>query len=98
MGQGVISSGAPRVTDRMFLAAARALASAAGSRDDAGAPLLPPLDRIVDVSRQVAVAVAAEAGAEGLVPPRAAGEWERLVNARWWEPRYPRLRRRGPAA
>ncbi|MDR3634936.1 MAG: NAD-dependent malic enzyme [Isosphaeraceae bacterium] len=98
LGQGVIAAGTPRVTDALFLAAAHALAECATVADDTGAPLLPPLEQIVPVSRRVALAVAAEAEAQGLVSPRTAEERERLIDSRWWEPRYRRLRRRANIA
>lgn len=95
LGQGVIAAGARRVTDAMFLAAARALADCSPARDDPAAPLMPPLDQIVDVSRRVALAVAAQAQADGWVAPCPRGELARKIDARWWEPRYRRMRHRG---
>jgi malate dehydrogenase (oxaloacetate-decarboxylating) len=76
----------------MFLAAARALAGASPAQADPTAPLLPPLDQIVPVSRRVALAVAAEAQAEGLIAGASAEDLERTIAARWWEPRYRRMR------
>jgi malate dehydrogenase (oxaloacetate-decarboxylating) len=90
LGQGMIASRTPRVTDALFLAAAHALAAAG----DASPALLPPLDEIVSVSRRVAVAVAVAAGAQGLIAPRDEAEWQRRVASHWWEPHYPRLRLR----
>jgi malate dehydrogenase (oxaloacetate-decarboxylating) len=95
VGQGVIASGARRVTDRMFLAAARALAGASPAQADPTMPLLPPLDQIVPVSRRVALAVAAEAQAEGLIAAGSTEDLEQRIAARWWEPRYRRMRPKG---
>ena len=92
LGQGVIASGARRVTDAMFLAAARALADLAPAQNDPTAALLPPLEQIVPVSRRVATAVAAEAQTEGLIAPGPAEDLDRRIAARWWEPRYQRMR------
>jgi malate dehydrogenase (oxaloacetate-decarboxylating) len=92
VGQGVIASGARRVTDAMFMAAARSLAGASPAQADPTAPLLPPLEQIVPVSRRVAAAVAAEAQAEGLIAPCSPDDLERRIAARWWEPRYRRMR------
>jgi malate dehydrogenase (oxaloacetate-decarboxylating) len=94
LGQGVIASGARRVTDTMFLAAARSLADASPALRDRNAPLLPPLSEIVAVSRRVAGAVAAQAMAEGLVEPSSRDELDRRIGARWWEPQYRRVRPR----
>ncbi len=65
LGQGVIASGARRVTDGMFLAAAHALTEYQPVSGDASG-LLPPLEEITSVSRRVALAVALQAQAEGL--------------------------------
>ena len=92
LGQGVIASGARRVTAAMFLAAARALANVSPAQGDPNASLLPPLEQIVPVSRRVAATVAGEAGAEGLIAAGPAEELDRRIAAGWWEPRYRRMR------
>jgi malate dehydrogenase (oxaloacetate-decarboxylating) len=92
LGQGVIASGARRVTDAMFLAAARALADLAPAQNDPTGALLPSLEQIVPVSRRVATAVAAEAQTEGLIAPGPSEDLDRRIAARWWEPRYQRMR------
>ena len=66
LGQGVIASGARRVTDAMFLAAARALGDASPARTDPDArACFPPLEEIVPVSRRIALAVGARGPAPG---------------------------------
>ncbi len=80
--------GRTRVSDSMFMAAARALADYAMAGRDPAAPLLPSLAESRQVSRAIALAVAAAAGREGLVRSRRTEELERLVNARMWQPRY----------
>jgi malate dehydrogenase (oxaloacetate-decarboxylating) len=87
LGLGILASGAQRVSDAMFMAAARALAdySMAGGEP---AALLPPLGESRQVSRAIALAVAASAGNDGLAPARNAEELERLVDAKMWQPRY----------
>jgi malate dehydrogenase (oxaloacetate-decarboxylating) len=94
LGQGVIAAGARRVSDAMFLAAARALADAAPARSDPTATLLPPLEQIVPLSRRIALAVAAQAQKEGLTAASSPEDLERRIAARWWEPRYRRMRPR----
>jgi malate dehydrogenase (oxaloacetate-decarboxylating) len=94
MGLGVLASGARRVSDAMFMAAARALAEASPARRDPAAPLLPALAESRRVSRAIALAVADAAGREGLAEVRSAEETERLVDAKMWEPRYLPMRRK----
>jgi malate dehydrogenase (oxaloacetate-decarboxylating) len=92
LGLGVIASGARRVTDEMVLAAAEALSACAAAKDGTPAALLPPLEEVRVVARQVALAVGAEAQRQGLAPRVAPREWERLVDDARWEPRYQPLR------
>ena len=88
LGLGILASGAQRVSDSMFMAAARALADYALADRDPTSPLLPSLAESRQVSRAIALAVAAAAGREGLVASRKMEELERLVDARIWQPRY----------
>jgi malate dehydrogenase (oxaloacetate-decarboxylating) len=78
----------------MFLAAARALAEFTPATSGAGAPLLPPLEDIVVVSRRVALAVAEQARSEGIIADATPEELRRRIEGRWWTSRYRRLRRR----
>ena len=94
VGLGVIAARARRVSDAMFLAAARALGEVSPARTDHNAALFPPLEEISQVSRRIALAVGAEAQRQGLAEPTTPEELERRVDAARWEPRYPRLRRR----
>lgn len=94
MGQGVIASRARRVSDEMFLAAARALAECAPTRHAPDASLFPPLEDIERVSRRIAAAVAATAQRQGLAAHTSPEEIERRIDEGWWEPRYRNLRPR----
>src|SRR5947199_6458046 len=69
VGQGVIASGARRVSNTLFMAAARSLAEASPARATPGAPLVPPLADVARVSRQIALDVGAEAQRQGLAEP-----------------------------
>ena len=95
MGLGALASGAQRVTDGMFLAAARALSAAAPSRSDPQAPLYPHVERVRAASRAVAIAVAQEALRAGIGQPGAGQTVEQRVDALMWEPRYRPLIRQG---
>ncbi len=87
VGLGVRAVGARRVSDAMFMAAARALAEAADASEP-GDPILPPLPAIREVSRAIAVAVARQAVADGLAPAATDAEVEALVDAKAWQPEY----------
>ena len=91
IGLGVVAGRITRVTDEMFLAAARALASMSPARKDPAATLLPPLAEMREVSARIAAAVLETARAEGHA---AAGEdADRVVRAAMWEPVYRPYRR-----
>jgi malate dehydrogenase (oxaloacetate-decarboxylating) len=93
VGLGVIAVGAKRVTDAMFIAAARALSAFSPARQDPTASLYPSLTQVRDVSRAVAQAVAAEAVRSGLATPLSAEEQTARIDATMWTPAYPQVRR-----
>jgi malate dehydrogenase (oxaloacetate-decarboxylating)(NADP+) len=66
VGLGVVASGAQRVTDEMFFAAARALADQVSEEDLAQGRIYPPIGSIRQVSAMIAVAVAEVAYRRGL--------------------------------
>lgn len=94
VGLGVIASGARRVTDAMFVAAARVLSELSPASRDPQAPLYPPLEQVREVSLKVALAVAREAQRAGLshVDP---DQLAQTVTCKMWQPRYVPLRRAG---
>ncbi len=65
VGLGAISVRAQRITDAMFLAAARALAQQVTAQDLAQGSLYPPLAQVREVSAHIAAAVATVAFDEG---------------------------------
>jgi malate dehydrogenase (oxaloacetate-decarboxylating) len=98
IGLGVIASGARRVTNEMFVAAARALAEFSPALQDPTASLYPALEGVRKVSRRVALAVAGEAVRLGLAKSASKEELERKVDAKVWIPRYARyVRAKGQA-
>ena len=88
VGLGLLAVGARRVSDAMFMAAARALAECSPASHDQAGSLLPPLSESRRVSRAIALAVAAAAQRDGFAAACPAEELERLVDAKIWEPRY----------
>jgi malate dehydrogenase (oxaloacetate-decarboxylating) len=91
---GVVAAKSRRVTDAMFMTAARALAELSPVETDKNGSLLPPLKDSRRLSRVIAVAVAREAIAEGLSDLND-GEVEDAVGENVWEPRYVRYEREG---
>ena len=93
LGLGVIASGAQRVTDGMFVVAARVLSECSPAMNDPDAPLYPPLEFVREISRKVALAVGVEAQRVGVARPTCFEELEHHVTSKMWNPRYVPLRR-----
>jgi len=93
IGLGAIATGSRRISDGMFLAAARAIAAKSPAIDDRRANLLPPLCQIRELTLHVAVAVGEKAQTEGLVRPLSDEGIVAAVHAKMWEPRYPSYKR-----
>jgi malate dehydrogenase (oxaloacetate-decarboxylating) len=89
LGLGVAVARARRVSDGMLAAAADAVA-ALSDADTPGAPLLPTVDHLREVSATVAVAVARAATAEGLAEV-ALDDPIRQIHQVMWQPAYPRV-------
>ncbi len=86
VGLGVLVSNAAMVSDRMFLAAARALADRVTEEMLAQGRLYPDIADVRSVSRDVAVAVAEAAIEEGLADP--IEDIEAGVDEEMWYPDY----------
>ena len=74
MGLAAVAANATRVTDAMFLSAARALATCSPARKSPTAGLLPPVAELPKVADTVALAVAVQAVADGVAPRRSESE------------------------
>ena len=89
LGLGLVAVQATKVTDKMFMVAAKALAACSPTHQDLHANLLPPLTDIREVSCKVAVAVAKRVLAESLAAkPCAVEQVEAVVRSCMWEPHY----------
>jgi malate dehydrogenase (oxaloacetate-decarboxylating) len=95
MGLGLIAVQATRVTDKMFLVAAKALANCSPAKHDPKANLLPSLDKIREVSFAVGLAVAKEAVAAGFAAFMSDAEIDKKLHAKVWEPAYLPYKRAG---
>jgi malate dehydrogenase (oxaloacetate-decarboxylating) len=85
---GLIASQARRVTDSMFMAAAKTLARLSPTEKDKQGRLLPPVTEIRSVSIQIAMAVAEQARKENLALLPPGDDLEAAVRGNVWEPRY----------
>lgn len=90
LGLGVISADAKLVTDRMISVAAHSISGIVDA-SRAGAPVLPPVSKLTEFSRTVAIAVAGEAVKEGL-NRRAVDNVANAVDAQKWTPTYRELK------
>jgi malate dehydrogenase (oxaloacetate-decarboxylating) len=93
VGLGAIAVQARRITDTMFMAAAKALAERSPARRDSGANLLPPVTALRDIAVAVARAVALQAINEGLAPSMTEREIDAAIAAKMWQPKYLPYRR-----
>jgi malate dehydrogenase (oxaloacetate-decarboxylating)(NADP+) len=89
VGLGVLAVGASRVTDEMFMAAARALAAFVTQADLERGAIFPPLTMMREVSVHVATAVAEVAYRQGhATVPRPADLRAHMASC-MWQPDYP---------
>ena len=86
IGLGVHAVGAGRVTDEMLRAAARALGKLSPAASSDGAPLLPPIQSIREVSIELAQAVAEKAIEQRVAVP--VDDLRSRILGRYWEPSY----------
>jgi len=93
IGLAVAASRATRVTDRMLIAAARAVGrcatrAAADAEGLASTPLLPPLSAMRQSAREIALAAALAAVEDGIAPKATETELREAIEAVRWTPGY----------
>jgi malate dehydrogenase (oxaloacetate-decarboxylating) len=93
IGLGAIAVRARRISDAMFLAAAKAIAGLSPAKRDPAANLLAPLVDIRKLSFHVAFAVARQAQAEGFADARSEEETAAAIKDKMWVPLYASYRR-----
>ncbi len=89
LGLGVVATQASAVSDRMFLAAARALAATVSEHDLSQGALFPSLETIRTTSVAIASAVVRVAVEEGLATVDVPEDIESWVAGRMYQPVYP---------
>ena len=102
VGLGATAISARWLPDAAFSAAARALVEFNTAFSSPNDPIFPPLCRLREVARAVALAVARELVRVDAAPPMSDAEIERRVTAMMWTPAYlpyrPPVRQRGEMA
>ncbi len=88
VGFGAVACGARRITDEMFLAAARCVAERVTDDELAQGRIFPSLARIRDVSLDIAAAVVAVAQKRGLADEPVPGGIRATLAERVYDPRY----------
>jgi malate dehydrogenase (oxaloacetate-decarboxylating) len=88
VGLGALVAKASKVTNQMFFAASRALSAMVTPEQEQQGCLLPPMDDIRAVSRDVAKAVAIEARESGIGRLMDDQQIASVVSQAQWEPRY----------
>jgi malate dehydrogenase (oxaloacetate-decarboxylating)(NADP+) len=88
LGLALVVVGATRVTDAMFLAAARTLARCTTQADLDQGSLYPPLGGVREVSVRIAVEVAGIAFRDGLASIERPEDVEHAIRAEMYDPRY----------
>jgi malate dehydrogenase (oxaloacetate-decarboxylating) len=97
IGLGVLAVRARRVTDGMFVAAAKVLAEISPAARHPHAPLLPPVAQLREVAFAVAKAVARQARTEEQCKPFEDEELDGLIARKMWSPVYRPYRRFRPS-
>ncbi|WP_298719143.1 NAD-dependent malic enzyme [uncultured Oceanisphaera sp.] len=93
IGLGVLACGAKRVTDAMLMSSSRALAACSPLAIDGEGALLPPLEDIQQVSRQIAKMVAKTAQLQGQALQISDAALDEAIEANFWQPEYRKYRR-----
>ena len=93
IGLGVLACGAKRVTDAMLMSASRALAATSPMAISGEGALLPALEDIQEVSRQIAKMVAKTAQLQGHALQISDAALDEAIEANFWQPEYRQYRR-----
>ena len=88
VGLGAIAAGATRITDEMFMAAAKTLADLVTPADLASGCTFPPLDRIREISAAIAAGVVDIAVRRGLAGDEIPSDVRAYVEGMMYQPQY----------
>nr|WP_321361713.1 NAD-dependent malic enzyme [uncultured Hyphomonas sp.] len=90
VGLGAVTVRAAKVTDAMFVAAARRLAETQSPSADGPGHFIPPQQKLRDVAQEIAMAVAKQAFADGVAQIDEPDDdaLRQLIRDRMWTPKY----------
>ena len=88
IGLGALACNAKRITDGMFLAAARSLAAQVAQEQIDAGTLYPPLPELRRVSKEIARQVAKMAMEQGVAQTENLSAVEDYLSANWFDPDY----------
>lgn len=88
LGLGILAVNARRVTDAMFMAAAKTLAAISPAQQGPATRLLPPVSELRNVSRAVAMAVGRQAETDGVAESCDDDTLQDRIRAHVWDPIY----------
>ena len=90
VGLGAIAARAAKVTDAMFVAAARKLAEIEDTNTDGPGHFIPPREKLREVAKAIAEAVARQAVSDGVAQVDFAddGELSKRIEEHMWKPHY----------
>ncbi|KAL3489215.1 hypothetical protein BJX62DRAFT_239302 [Aspergillus germanicus] len=95
IGLGAVLSRTSRLSEKMIVAASKALAAKAPALEDPNKPLLPDVEDVRELSLNVAKAVIQTAVEEGLAQeegiPEDEGDFEEWIRVQMWEAEYQEL-------
>ena len=88
VGLGAVVSEASRITEDMFLAAAKSLANQVSEKDLSVGAIYPPLNTIRSASLEIAVAVAKDAYAHNIACRSKPEDLRQIITEYMYDPRY----------
>jgi malate dehydrogenase (oxaloacetate-decarboxylating) len=89
VGLGVIASKATKVTDKMFLTAAKVLSQHSPLLKDPNGTLFPAFENLRSVMRTIGIAVAKAAQEDGVAEKTSDDQIAKMVDETMWFPEYP---------
>jgi malate dehydrogenase (oxaloacetate-decarboxylating) len=93
IGLAVVAAGIERITDEMMMVASEVLAAASPLANTGEGALLPELDQIIDLSKQIAFEVAKLAQQQGMAPVTSEAKLTQNIADNLWLPHYRDYRR-----